>query len=313
MRIGCGATYTNTMYASFRNGAVTRLPSGEDIVSSIQWASENGFRGIEVEILSSQHIKDAFVGKNLHAIASSCKEYGLKISDLSVPFISQVFPDNVSSQIIREEFKECVRIAKSLDSDTVVTHSPPYPDTILDPSTLYPTGPPIRMTFQRRREWEKAWESLVAWIGELCDIAKSEKLRLAIEPRPRETISNTDSILMLLKEVKSTNLGVLFDTSHHFVMKEVLPISIWKLGKSIFCVHLNDNDGIIEHYWAPGEGKIEWIPVLQAFLDEGYDGFMMIEASGFNKSIQDFLDAKTRVENWLSSILKEGSATQLVR
>ena len=142
-------------------------------------------------------------------------------------------------------------------------------------------------------------------------MAKSNGLKLAIEPRPTEMISNSDSMITLLAKVDSSNLGAVFDTGHHFAMKEILPISIWKLGRSIFSVQLSDNDGVIQHHWAPGEGKINWPSVLKAFIQEGYDGYLGIESSGIGQNPSDFVIAKEFVESILNSLeVKVVSAKQ---
>jgi sugar phosphate isomerase/epimerase len=305
MKIGCGATYTNALYATFEHGSYRRVPSIEDLIKSIEWAASAGFEAIELEMLSNKHADNAFGEKNVAKLASLAEQFHVKISDLSVPFISREFPLGDKLEPIKERFRQTIQVGKALSTETVATISPPYPDTILAPYTLYPDGPPLQIVFHRNGEWRQTWQAYVSWVGELCDIARSDHLKLMIEPRPREIISNTEAMLMLLKEIRSSNLGVLFDTSHHFVMKEILPISIWKLGEAIFGVHLADNDGIIEHYWAPGEGKIDWMLVLQALKDEGYNGFLTIEASGFNRSKEDFLQAKLRVEKWLGSLDEE--------
>lgn len=130
-------------------------------------------------------------------------------------------------------------------------------------------------------------------------------MKIAIEPRPRETISNSDAMMMLLKEVDSPSLGVLVDTGHLFAVKEILPVSIWKLRRSIFAVHLTDNDGLIEHQWAPGEGKIDWVSVLQAFKRANYDGYFTIETSGAGVQAADFVKAKEMIENLVAETYLE--------
>lgn len=300
-KIACGASYTTTFYAVFESDTIKKLPTTENLVSSIRWASFSGFDAVELEIFSSDHIR-AFQNENLVALKSTTQEYKINISDLYIRFVTDAFPRKEDLRRLKERFTQCVHIGKDLGSTLVVIHSPPYPNTFPSSRSFYPTGPPQNTVFTREGEWNPTWQSLVSWIGSLTDIARDNGLKLAIEPRPREMISNTDSMLMLLNDVRSSSLGVLFDTSHHFVMKESLPISVWKLGKSIFAVHLCDNDGVIDQYWAPGEGKIEWLPVLDAFLSEDYGGYLIIEASGLDRSAHDYVDAKGRVENWLGQL-----------
>ena len=95
---------------------------------------------------------------------------------------------------------------------------------------------------------------------------------------------------------------MLFDTAHHFAIKELLPISIWKLGKSIFGVHMSDNDGVLDYHWSPGDGKIDWLTVLKALKDEDYRGYLTIDSSGLSKNGEEFIQARERVIGWLDTI-----------
>ena len=41
--------------------------------------------------------------------------------------------------------------------------------------------------------------------------------------------------------------------------------------------HFSDNDGTSNAHWRPGKGKIDWLAVLRALRDVGYDGVISIE------------------------------------
>ena len=256
---------------------------------------------MEFGFFSRMHLY-SFERRDIDAIAQGSRELNIQIPQVIFPFIFQSFPNSTSWRYTVDDFGKCIEITRELGAGIIELTSPTVPDTELIWEGMYPGDPPTSIIFHRTSEWRKVWDSFCAFVGELNDLAKASGLKLAIEPRPTEMISNSDSMLALLATVASPNLGAVFDTGHHFEMKELLPVSIWKLGRSIFSVQLSDNDGVIQHHWAPGEGRIDWPSVLKAFIQEGYDGYLGIESSGIGRNPLDFVRAKEFVENILNSL-----------
>ena len=60
-----------------------------------------------------------------------------------------------------------------------------------------------------------------------AELAEND-LRLAVEPRPRDILSNTDSALRLFDCVESRNLGAIIDISHLYVVRDVPALAIRK-------------------------------------------------------------------------------------
>ncbi|MBE6612769.1 MAG: sugar phosphate isomerase/epimerase [Ruminococcaceae bacterium] len=52
---------------------------------------------------------------------------------------------------------------------------------------------------------------------------------------------------------------------------------IYKLGSSIECLHLNDNDHMTDQHKVPLSGTIDWQLVLEALRDVGYEGSWNME------------------------------------
>ncbi len=301
MQISCGSTYIDNSYARNDRGRYVVFPTTEDFIESLNWASSVGFEAMEFGFFSRMHLY-SFDNKDIDAMVQGSRELHIQIPQVIFPFIFQSFPSSASWHYTMDDFSKCIEITKDLGADIIELTSPTVPDAELVWEGMYPAGPPTNIIFHRTIDWRDAWTTFCSYVGELNDMARAGGLRLAIEPRPTEMISNSDSMISLLEEVDSSNLGAVFDTGHHFEMKEILPISIWKLGRSIFSVQLSDNDGVIQHHWAPGEGKIDWPPVLKALIQEGYDGFLGIESSGIGRNPLDFVRAKEFVENILNSL-----------
>ena len=56
-----------------------------------------------------------------------------------------------------------------------------------------------------------------------------------------------------------------------------VPQVIRLMGKSITCLHLNDNDGLTDQHKLPMTGTIDWDAVLDALDEVGYTGYYNME------------------------------------
>ena len=79
-------------------------------------------------------------------------------------------------------------------------------------------------------------------------------------------------------------LRVCFDANHLFRESEV--DFIRKMGKKIATTHISDRDDINERHWLPGEGGRDWVAIMNALEEIGYDGNWVYEVDlGFPKTI----------------------------
>ena len=93
-------------------------------------------------------------------------------------------------------------------------------------------------------------DALVDAFGRCFDIAAEAGLKFCLEPRVGEQIANTDALLRLIDACGRPNFGAVLDTAHLHAQKEILPLSVEKLGKRIFYLHVADNDGMKNDHWA---------------------------------------------------------------
>jgi len=107
--------------------------------------------------------------------------------------------------------------------------------------------------------------------------AKKAGLRFCVEPRVGELLSNTDSILRMMDAVNDDNFGAVLDTAHLNAQKEILALSVEKLGKRIFYVHAADNDGKVNDHVATGRGTVDWDGVFQGLKKHGFSGYIAVD------------------------------------
>ena len=81
----------------------------------------------------------------------------------------------------------------------------------------------------------------------------------------------------MMDAVGDENFGAVLDTAHLNAQKEILPLSVEKLGKRIFYVHAADNDGCVNEHLASGRGTVDWDGVFQGLKKHGFSGYVAVD------------------------------------
>ena len=92
-----------------------------------------------------------------------------------------------------------------------------------------------------------------------------------------EMVSNTDALLRLMDAVDNDNFGAVVDTGHQHAQKEILPLSIEKLGNRVYYLHASDNDGQTNQHLALGRGTVDWDGVFLALKKHGFSGYVAVD------------------------------------
>ncbi len=118
----------------------------------------------------------------------------------------------------------------------------------------------------------QAMEWLVEALQECARAAAPGGVRLALEPINRyETtlINSVDEGLALIDAVGAENFGLLLDTFHMNIEEPSIEGSIRKAGDRIFHFHVADSNR-----WYPGAGHLDFVSILRALRETGYQGFV---------------------------------------
>jgi len=278
------------------------LPSLEHHRRMVEWAGSEGFVGVEIAAFTLEHFARDFSDLDaLLRLGDWCRAKGVVVNAFEAGFLRHMTVSQ-NPEVRRQAVAELARaltVARALGTDLVYLHSAPHPAWIIEFKRLYDEfTPPVRVDVPATFSWNAAWEQYVAVMREMAWEAERAGLRLALEIRPYEMVSNADGMRRLVDAVGSPALGLVFDTAHFVVQKELLPVAIEKLRDRIFLVHLADNDGNNDHHWAPGKGMVPWDGVVHALRKIGYTGFANIDVAG---SYAD-MDAEIRAgrDFWLT-------------
>jgi len=270
MKISCCWLYAISKYGY--------PPPISDTYRALEDMQRLGFKYVELEGVREENLRAVYEEKeNLKAF---CEERGLQVINFC-----PVLPDIVSlDKQKREEamrlFDLAIEIARFFDCETIQldSFSPPLEFVGEAPyKDMINFGLKLQVKVDPNFSWNELWEVVVETFKVANQKAKDAGLKLCLEPRVGEIISNTDAILRLIDYVSDDNFGAVLDTGHQHAQKEILPLSVEKLGKRIFYLHVSDNDGKTNEHLALGRGTIDWEGVLLALKKHGFDGYVAID------------------------------------
>ncbi len=105
-------------------------------------------------------------------------------------------------------------------------------------------------------------------------VRRAEELGLVV------AVENTRSPLhcdFVLSGIESRHLGLCYDSSHDFISGDSPCRLLAKWGGRLVTTHLSDNDGINDDHFLPGDGRVDWSVVQDAFPKAQYSGALMLE------------------------------------
>jgi hydroxypyruvate isomerase len=92
---------------------------------------------------------------------------------------------------------------------------------------------------------------------------------------PGYAVSSLATAARVVEAVGDPRFGILADLYHLGMMGEDLVPLVRRYGGMIGYIHVADVPGRHE----PGTGKVDWVAVLEALRDSGYDGYAGFEFS----------------------------------
>jgi sugar phosphate isomerase/epimerase len=240
-----------------------------------------GFDAVELEGVREENLRAVYAARDeLHR---RCDGLGLHIMNFC-----PVLPDLVSLDAARRRaaldlFRVAVEATVYFGAPTVQVDSYAAPVEYIK-HRPYAEAVEFKRQFDVRVpagfSWERTWAVLVETMIGCAGIAKDAGLRLCLEPRVGELVSNTDALLRLFEHVNSPIFGAVLDCGHLHAQKEILPLSVEKLGSRVFYVHASDNDARDNEHLAPGRGTVDWEALIDGLKRHGFAGYVGIDVGG---------------------------------
>jgi sugar phosphate isomerase/epimerase len=297
MKISCCFLYVISKYG---------YPPGiENLYKALKEIKNMGFDYAELEGVREKNLKEVY--KEKKNLKKFCDEINLKIVNFC-PIIPEIVSfDKIKRKKAKELFKLGVEIAKFFNCETIQTDSYtpplkfkgdiPYKEAIS-------FGKEFKIEISKKFKWSKLWDILVESMSFCAEYSKKYNLKFCLEMRVGEIISNTDSLLLLMRDVNNENFGAVLDTGHLHAQKEILPLSIEKLGKKIFYLHLSDNDGRDNKHLGLGKGTIDWEGVFLALKKFKFSGYVAIDIGGVPDIEKEYINSKKFLEDLEKKLFK---------
>ena len=126
----------------------------------------------------------------------------------------------------------------------------------------------------------------------IADHIKNKDITVCLENLSRIN-RNADEILNIINLVGSPKLGVCLDTGHLNLTDKDQTAFIMKSGDKLKALHIANNDGTSDQHTMPfARGKVDFVKVVQALRQIGYDGLFNLEIPGENNIPLELRDAK---------------------
>lgn len=270
MKISCCWLYAITKYGY--------PPSLDNTFRALADMKALGFECVELEGVRRENLMAVY--EKRHELKKFCDGEGLRVINFCPVLPGSVSLDRKDRAESWNLFAYALEIATLFNCPTIQgdTFTPPLRfkgDQPYKESISY--GKHFTVEVDPTFEWRFQWEAMVESFSHFAIEARKAGLRFCVEPRVGELLSNTDALLRMMDAVEDENFGAVLDTAHLNAQKEILALSVEKLGNRIFYVHAADNDGRVNDHVAAGRGTVDWDGVFQALRKHAFEGYVAVD------------------------------------
>ena len=278
-------------------------PSLTNMLQAIPEMAALGFDYVELEGVGFENLRAVI--DNREQFRDVLRGACVKLSNFAIILPEVVSEDPQVAEPALVAFAEGVRTAAYLGSPNVWVDSyfPPVEvvsGTRMTDAIVFGQQPRIRIP--AGFDWPSVWEHYVRVMKRCTRIAGEHGVQLLVEPRVGELTSNSEALLRLLDAVDDDNLGVILDTAHQHAQKEMLPLSVEKLGRRIRYVHVADNDGLVNRHFVPGTGNIDREEVFRVLKRQGFDGYYAVDLEQLPDLEQCFVRGRQFLEAYAEKL-----------
>ncbi|MGA8479918.1 MAG: sugar phosphate isomerase/epimerase [Chthoniobacterales bacterium] len=121
---------------------------------------------------------------------------------------------------------------------------------------------------------QQAWDRSKDCLDQIASHANNKGITIVVEPTAAATnlIETADDALELMRSVGRDNVKVMFDTLHALYRNEIPADYVRAMREDLVHVHVSDSNRVI-----PGEGRVDWVGLMQALNEHAYSGYLTME------------------------------------
>jgi sugar phosphate isomerase/epimerase len=139
-------------------------------------------------------------------------------------------------------------------------------------------------------------------VEEICRVADSAGVQVAIEVIPNSLSSASSLVAMIERDFDGSSVGICLDFGHAHLMGDVAD-DIEVVAEHLITTHVHDNRGNEDDHLVPYQGTINWPAALVNMLKIGYEGTYLLELATTGNAaavLEEARRARQRIERALA-------------
>ncbi len=225
-----------------------------ELLADVPHAWPAGLLPVQIEQIRQTLKKNNLAIANINAFMMNA------VADPRQPFWhpSWIEPSEDYRAIRREHTKRCLQLAADLGAKNIQTNP----------------GGPIPDGLSREQAYCRFYDEIMPCV----ELAENLGVDLLIEPEPLLLIEKFEQYLEFHARVGSPRLALNFDIGHAFCVGDDPASWIPRLAAHTRHYHIEDiNAARVHAHLVPGEGAIDFKPILSAIDQTGYTGWVTVE------------------------------------
>ena len=242
-----------------------------DIYDGIKRLAKLGYQGVEVAGQPEYFSQAQQIGR-------ACREEGVVPSSICsiLDQFDIAHPDKNQRQLGIDHAKRTVEFAAGMGCPTV----------ILTP-TRYGKYEPLTSIEEELKTGAESME-------QVADYAAENGVTLVLEPTATDSnlVESCDDAMNMMEDIGKENVKLMFDTIHALYRNEVPSDYVYQMGSNLKHIHMADYDRK-----APGTNGCDFVDIMQALKDIGYEGYITMENGFPTRSCHPDVVARQSLEN----------------
>lgn len=247
------------------------LHTEDQMKECADYIAELGYKYVEFKRLS---FKQDNITKQFKLAVNAAEEAGIRVSDFVV-LRSLTSGDKGSVADVIETVRACGEAGVGVLN------------TVCGPLPEPTAGAPEDWWMPPQANHQSAWDNVALALEEICEVADTCGVDLAVEPIVGSLVHDLYSFQELFARFDHPRLGITMDPSHLFLHGNDIPYAIERLGNKIKHVHMKDavgRPGVIGlDFMFPtlGAGAIDWKAFFNTLDRINYTGAITGEYEQF--------------------------------
>jgi len=245
----------------------------ETAESVIDLMHKNGFKGIELCISQPMFDLDQYRPGMYRDLKKRMDGYGMKIINILIPSmdvnIASTTPEMRKMTV--DLFKRLADVSMEFEAEMMMTF----------PGRCSPLLPP---------KFEVIYEHCLEGHRQILDYTRYTDLTVAIETIPGKFLGAVDDLKKMVQDINNPRFGMVYDAAN--LGSEDPAKKLRDVKDCVKLLHLSDTKRGEWKHDALGKGDIDYKAYVEAAVEIGYDGYLVLEVIndrgiiGFTESVQ---------------------------